>query len=133
VAYRVAALSEIESLDTEWTPGADWKPVRRHFDIGSFGVNASVAREAGAQVIGLHSETGDSGTRHEELFYVSTGRARFTVGGEEIDAPAGTFVYVPDPTVLRGAVAEAPGTTVLAVGAEPGAAFEVSPWERKSG
>jgi len=80
---------------------------------------------------GDHTEVDDSGTRHEELFFVASGRAAFTVGGETVDAPAGTFVYVPDPAVVRGATALEPGTTLVAVGGEPGKAFEISPWERE--
>src|SRR6202044_2919191 len=33
--------------------------------------------------------------RHDEGFYVVTGRAYFTVGDQHYDAPAGTFVMVP--------------------------------------
>ena len=60
---------------------------------------------------------------------VVEGHATFTVAGEEIDAPQGTLVFVSDPATRRGAVAREPGTTVLVVGARPGQAFEVSPWE----
>jgi hypothetical protein len=74
-----------------------------------------------------------SGTRHEELFFVATGHAAFRVGDEEIDARAGAFVFVRDPAILRAAVAHEAGTTVLAVGGEPGAPYSVSPWERKYG
>jgi len=67
--------------------------------------------------------------KHEELYVVVDGHATFTVNGEEIDAPAGTLVFVSDPDARRGAVAKDAGTTVLVVGATPGKAFEVSPWE----
>jgi hypothetical protein len=60
---------------------------------------------------------------------VTSGRARFRVGGEELDAPAGTFVAVRDPALVRHAVALDDGTTVLAIGAAPGVAFSPSPWE----
>jgi quercetin dioxygenase-like cupin family protein len=76
-----------------------------------------------------HTEDPDSGTRHEELYLVVTGHARFTVAGEKLEAPAGTFVYVKDPTVVRGAVATEPGTTLLAVGGEPGAVYRPSEWD----
>ncbi len=59
------------------------------------------------------------------------GEARFTVGGEDIAAPAGTVVFVEDPALQRGAVAERDGTLVLAIGAERGKAFEVSDWEQR--
>ena len=57
------------------------------------------------------------------------GAARFTVAGEELDAPAGTVVFVRDPAARRGAVATAPNTTALAVGGSPDRPYEVSPWE----
>ena len=130
-AYRVAHVSEIVTpADAE--PGeARWHAARIHFGIGSFGVGAYVAEAAGDVLTSDHSEIEDSGTRHEELFFVASGRAGFRIGEEAVDAPAGTFVYVPDPAVVRGATALEPGTTLLAVGGEPGKAFEVSPWERE--
>ena len=47
---------------------------------------------------------------------------------EEVDAPAGTFVYCP-PGTLREAHAVEPETTVVAFGAKPGVPHEPSPWE----
>ncbi len=132
-------MSSVQSVSVEEIPAiapsdpgeAEWKPVRQHFGITSFGANAYVAREAGEAVVVEHTEVDDSGTAHEELYFVASGRARFSVAGEEVDAPAGTFVYVRDPRAVRGAVAQEPGTTVIAVGATPGEPFAVSPWERK--
>ena len=51
------------------------------------------------------------------------------MGGDEIDAPAGTIVFVRDPAVQRGARAKEGGATILTVGAKPGEAFRISPWE----
>jgi tetratricopeptide (TPR) repeat protein len=124
--FRIASLSEIE---VEGAPGsARWSPVRMHFDIGAFGVNAWTARDDGQTVIGEHSE--DSG--HEELYFVASGHATFTVAGDEIDAPAGTFVFVRDPTAKRKAVGKEGGTTVIAVGGTPGKAFAPMNWERSA-
>jgi tetratricopeptide (TPR) repeat protein len=103
------------------------RPVRLHFGINSFGINAYSAR-AGKRVIEEHDELGHGAGRHEELYFVATGHATFELGGEEVDAPAGTVVFVRDPAVRRGAVAKA-DTTVLVVGGIPGRAFEPSPWE----
>ena len=58
-----------------------------------------------------------------------SGRAAFVVAGDALDAPAGTFVFVSDPSLTRAASAREPETTVLAVGGAPGRAFEVSEWE----
>jgi tetratricopeptide (TPR) repeat protein len=109
--------------------GLVWRPVRRKLGIESLGVNAWTAEEAGQEVVEHHDETGSGAGKHEELYIVVRGRARFQLDDEEFDAPVGTCVFVRDRTVRRGAFAEEPGTTVLAVGGKPGEAFEVSPWE----
>jgi hypothetical protein len=59
---------------------------------------------------------------------VLSGAAEFQVAGQTIAAPAGTFVRV-DFGVPRAATASAPNTTVLVVGAHPGAALPPSPFE----
>jgi tetratricopeptide (TPR) repeat protein len=107
--------------------GGSWLQIRRHFDIQAFGVNAYRA-DAGTRVIEEHDELGGSAGRHEELYVVLAGRARFTVGGDELDAPAGTALFVP-PETRRGALAEEDDTTVLAIGGKSGEPFRVSPWE----
>src|SRR3954469_2700726 len=108
-----------------------WRPVRHHLGIHAFGVNAWTGRKPGDEVIEEHVETKDSPTRHEELYFVAAGRATFTVDGEELDAPTGTFVFVGDPDSKRRAVAAEADTTVLSIGAAPGEAYTVSEWERR--
>ncbi len=117
--YKVAKLDEIPRRDT-------WIPVRDTLGVQSFGVNAYRGDEAGGRVINDHIETID---RHEELYIVTDGRATFTLDGEEFDAPAGTLVFVAEPTVRRAAVAAQPGTTVLVAGGPPGRPYTVAPWE----
>jgi mannose-6-phosphate isomerase-like protein (cupin superfamily) len=109
--------------------GLLWRPVRRKLGIESLGVNAYTAEETGQEVVEHHDETGSGAGKHEELYVVVRGRARFQLDDEEFDAPVGTCIFVRDRTVRRGAYAEEPGTTVLAMGGKPGEAFEVSPWE----
>jgi hypothetical protein len=131
-SFEAIHIADIPEPEYEKRPDdPDWHPLRMHFGIRSFGANAYTAREAGGRLTEPHSETKDSGTRHEELFFVATGHATFTVDGDEVDAPAGTFVYVRDPGVVRSAVAREAGTTVVGLGGTPGEAFEISPWERK--
>jgi hypothetical protein len=130
--YEVIHIDQIPELVYEdQADGTEWRPVRIHFGITSFGTNAFGAREPGQPVIVEHSETEESGTRHEELYFVADGHATFTIGGDQLDAPAGTFVYVEDPDVMRSAVSRAPNTKVLCFGGTPGEAFDVSPWEKK--
>ena len=66
--------------------------------------------------------------RDEEAYIVIRGHATFTVDGEEIDAPWGTIVFLDDPKQKRHAIAKEAGTTVLAIGGEPGA-HAISSWE----
>ena len=102
-----------------------WRPVRRRFDIRAFGSNAYTSEGAGRRIVEEHVE----GTGHEEVYLVVRGRARFTLDGEDVDAPAGTIVFIREPTVTRGAIAEEEDTVVLAVGGFAGRPFEVSAWE----
>ena len=124
-AYRTAHVDELARFEGEF----DTIPIRIPLGIAAFGVNAYGARKAGGHVIEEHDELGAGAGRHEELYVVLAGRARFTVAGEEVDAPAGTLVFVRDPATRRGATAVEPDTTVLVVGGTVGKAFEPSPWE----
>jgi tetratricopeptide (TPR) repeat protein len=119
--YTVRHIDEIEKR------GDNWIPVRHTLGISAFGTNAYTAGE-GEQVISDHQELM---AKHEELYIVTKGHATFTVDGHEVDAPAGTLVFVDDPTSRRGAVAKEAGTTVLVVGAPSGEAYEVAPWEEQ--
>jgi tetratricopeptide (TPR) repeat protein len=124
--------AHISDLAVTFPTGSSWAMVRTNFGIQSFGVNAYIVDEAGKDVIGEHDELGEDAGRHEELYFVSNGHATFTVNGDEIEAPTGTFVFVRDPTAKRRAVAREPGTTVLVVGGRPSEAFTPSPWERNA-
>jgi hypothetical protein len=68
--------------------------------------------------------------QHQELYFVHKGHARFQVDGQDVDAPAGTFVSALDVKTIRSAVALSDNTVVLVIGAEPGAPYEVTPAER---
>jgi tetratricopeptide (TPR) repeat protein len=120
--YAVARLDEIDQLDDGREP---YRPVRHHFGITSFGVNAWTAREAGDRIINEHDESDDG---NEELYLVLHGRAVFELDGDRVDAPAGTFVFA-RPGVKRTAFAEEPETTIIALGGTPGMAYEPDGWE----
>jgi hypothetical protein len=106
--------------------------VRRDLDITSFGVNAFYQGESGKVVIGEHEERGPGASGHEELYVVVEGGAKFTVDGDEIDAPRGTAVFVPAGT-KRSALATEDDTIVLVVGGTPGEAWSKSPGESMAG
>jgi len=110
----------------------DFHLIRRHFDIRAFGVNG-ITGHAGDELVEPHHERDDEANLtdgHEELYAVMSGRAVFTVDGEDLDAPAGTLVFVRDPALVRSARATVDGTAILAIGGRPGVPFEISRWER---
>jgi hypothetical protein len=108
-----------------------WQPIRNHFGLTAFGINGYTAQRAGDRIIGEHDHSDPDDEQHQELYFVHSGRARFEVDGAVIDAPAGTFVSAAAVTTLRSAVAEEDNTVVLVIGAEAGAAFEITPAERQ--
>jgi tetratricopeptide (TPR) repeat protein len=119
--YAVVQLDEIDEQDDGRCP---YRPIRHHLGITAFGVNAWTGHNAGDRIINEHDEAEE----HEELYVVQQGRARFEFDGEQVDAPAGALVYA-RPGVKRTAFAEEPETTILAIGATPGEAYEPGGWE----
>jgi cupin domain len=116
----------LDELDSIPGPGTlTWHPVRANLGIRAFGCNAYSAQRVGDDVIEPHTES--AVFNHEELYFVARGRATFHLDDETIDAPAGTYVFVPDTATHRHAVAAEPATTVLSFGAPP--TFTPSPWE----
>jgi tetratricopeptide (TPR) repeat protein len=121
--YSVVHLDDIDEITDGREP---WRPVRHHFGIQAFGVNAWTASDADDRIINEHEADGPD--PQEELYLVLQGRARFELDGEEVDAPAGTLVFA-RPGAKRTAFAEEPRTTVLALGGTPGKAYEPDGWE----
>ena len=119
------AATRFDDIDEISDGRVPWRPVRHHFGIASFGVNVFTGREAGDRIINEHDEADVS---QEELYFVHSGRARFELDGETLDAQPGTFVFAPA-AVTRTAFAEEPNTTIVALGGVPGRAYEPSGWE----
>jgi hypothetical protein len=132
-SVRIADVDTLEQVDpaNEDLNDCDFHLLRRHFDVRAFGVNAARGN-AGDEMIEPHHEADDEENQtngHEELFVVMTGHATFTVDGEEIDAPAGTVVFVRDPALIRASRAIADDTSILMVGGPVGIPYAVSRWE----
>ena len=122
--WEQAQLSEIAVVEGPGTVA--WLPVRRHFGIDAFGINAYTATETGQDLVERHTEEARG---HQEAYVVVAGRASFTLDGETVDAPAGTIICVREPAVERSAVAREPGTSVVAIGARAGVPYTPGPWE----
>ena len=117
--FEVARLDELEEVPYR---SCALRPVRHHFGIAAFGVNAWTGHAAGDRLIPEHDDA------QEELYLVLRGRAVFELDGERLDTPAGTLVFV-HPKVNRTAFAEDDETSILALGGTPGRAYDPSDWE----
>ena len=111
--WQIAHLDDIEPLDRDI-------PVRQHFGIRAFGINAFTAGEDGT----LINEHDEAGSGQEELYIVLDGNVAFEIDGEAVDAPPGTLVFV-GPGSRRKATGVG---TVLAVGGTPGEAYQGIDW-----
>jgi hypothetical protein len=118
---KTLRIDDVEGLPVLGT--LRWQPVRKPLGITAYGINAYTADKAGDEVVEDHTEQTE-----EEAYIVIRGHATFTVDGEEIDAPWGTVVFLDDPKQRRSAIAKEAGTTVLAIGGQPGV-HAVSSWE----
>jgi len=117
--FRTVHLDDLEEVP--WKDARlTYRPLRGQLGISAFGAAAFTAAHAGDEVVEPHAESPD-GRGQQELYFVARGRATFTLAGEQLDAPTGTFVFVEDPTVLRAAVAAEPDTAVLVFGGDPAA------------
>ncbi len=118
--YRTTTIEQVEALPGPGT--LTWHPLRAALDVRAFGINGYTASQAGEDVVEPHRES-----VHQEIYLVLAGSASFTVDGDSFEAPAGTFVFLPEPDADRQAVAREPGTTVLAIGGPP--TYDPSAWE----
>lgn len=118
--WGVAKISEIPPGQPNFMTG--WHSVRKHFGISAFGINA-VTKNAGEIPIPEHTEDDQ-----EEVFFVSQGKALFTMGGEEIEVDAGSFVFA-QPQVRRGAKALSSPTTILVMGAKSNT-HTIAEWDK---
>lgn len=113
--WSAVHLDEVEEI--RWQGFLNWRPLRHALGTRIVGMSAYSASGAGEEVIEDHVEATD-GRGHEEVYVVLAGSARFTLGDDQLDASAGTFVRV-GPAARRHAVATAPDTIVLALGGDP--------------
>jgi quercetin dioxygenase-like cupin family protein len=119
--YEILSLDEIEAMPYHAREGEKMLTVERLLGYRAAGVNGWLG-DPGETLIPEHTEDTE-----EELYVVVLGRATFTVDGREFNAPAGTLVHV-TAKESRTAMAEEPGTIVLAIGDTPGEPHVPSGW-----
>ena len=111
--WQIARLDEIERRGRNI-------PVREHLGMQAFGVNAFTTGDDGT----LINEHDEAASGQQELYLVLDGNATFEIDGETVEAPAGTFLFVP-PESRRRATGNG---TVLAVGAKVGEPYRAIDW-----
>ena len=120
--YQIVDLTTIESFPFHQRDGQKLLPIQRLLDYRVAGINGWIG-DPEEGLVPEHAEDSDN----EELYVVVKGRARFTVDGREIDAPAGTLLHL-QPGENRVAVSEEPGTIIVAIGATIGEGYEPQGW-----
>lgn len=120
--YQIFDLTTAESFPYHQRDGQKLLPIQRALDYRVAGINGWTG-DPGEGLVPEHSEDSDN----EELYVVVKGHARFTVDGNDIDAPAGTLLHL-QPGENRVAVSDEPGTIVVAIGATIGQAYEPQGW-----
>jgi hypothetical protein len=131
--YEVARLSEIPITPVDEFDFV-WRQIRHFFGIREFSANVFTGEAVGDEIVHEHAERPNddaSEVGDEELYVVLSGRALARLDGEEREVEAGTFVFVGEPSTVRSLTALEAGTTVLAVGTNPGVRFVVSRWEQE--
>jgi hypothetical protein len=115
--WAVAEIGEIPTVPGGAAEDPQWHPLQYFLGLTTFGANLFVAVNGHETLVAEHDER-TSG--QQELYLVLDGEAEFELARERIRATKGTAIAVTDPSVSRRAIARAPGTTLLAVGASEG-------------
>lgn len=117
-------LLHLPDLPETAIPAGRWQPLNEPLGIRAFGINA-VAMDPGETADIEHDE---SGSGHQEVYVVVSGRAGFRLGDEEIEAGPGDVVAVPDAGETRDYWAIEPGTRIVCFGAAPVAGEDYGAW-----
>ena len=121
-SWQIADINQIPPVKPDWPE--TWKSVRHHFGITAFGINA-VTKDEGNVLIPEHDETASG---QQEIYFVHAGEVKATLDGEEVRIAAGSAVHC-EPGAKRKFESAASPTTLIVIGACPGKAYEVGPWE----
>ncbi len=119
--WKMADVHDVPPMEDSFTKG--WHSIRWYFGIKGFGVNA-ITRQKGEWLTKDHDEVS---TDHQELFIILEGKAKFTLDGEKVMAPAGTIIFA-EPKVKRAADALQTPTTMLIIGAPTNKKYTPQSW-----
>ena len=119
--YTIKHLDDFEEM--EGSGGATWRLARKTLGAQAFGFNV-VDLEPGGQ-IPEHDES-DSG--QEEVYVVLDGDGTFVADGEELPAPAGTFIRYAAGTKRTVRNRSDSTIRVLLIGVPGDTGYEPIPW-----
>ena len=115
--WAARSIAEIPTVTDGEADDPGWHPLQHFFGLSTFGANVFVATQGNETLVAEHDEQSSG---QQELYVVLEGAADFELAGKQVHATRGTVIAVTDPTVTRRAVARAPGTMLLVVGAGEG-------------
>ena len=115
--WAVSAIDAIPKVPEGETDDPDWHPLQHFFRLTAFGANVFVAVRGDETLVAEHDERASG---QQELYVVLEGAATFRLSEDHVRAARGTAIAITDPTVRRSAVAVAPGTALLVIGASDG-------------
>ena len=119
--YSIKHIDEFEEM--EGSGGATWRLARKTLGEPAFGFNVVDLEPGGELPAHNHADSGE-----EEVFCVLEGEGTFVADGEELPAPAGTFIrYAPETerTVRNHTKAN---LRILLIGAPGDSGFEPMSW-----
>jgi uncharacterized cupin superfamily protein len=120
----VGTVLHLSDVPATVTDAGRWQALNSPLGVTTFGVNA-VVMDPGETADIEHDETGSG---HQEVYVVVSGRAAFRMGDAEVEAGPGDVVAVTDPAETRGYRALEPGTRIVGFGAGPGAEDDYGAW-----
>jgi quercetin dioxygenase-like cupin family protein len=119
--YTIKHRDEFEAM--EGSGEATWRLARKGLETSAFGFNL-VEIEPGGQI----PEHDESASGQIELYVILEGEATLRLGGEDHEAPAGTFASI-EPRASRTILNRSDGrVTALLVGVDPGGSYEPMSW-----
>lgn len=116
--WVVSEIGEVPIVPGGEADDPRWRPLQHFFGLTTFGANVLEAVTGHETLVAAHDERASG---QQELYLVLEGEAEFELDGERRAVRQGMAVAVTDPAVKRRAVASAPGTMLLAIGASEGA------------
>ena len=124
--FKTLRLDAVDTLRDDDT-GADWITLRHRLGVTAFGLNAYRAPEAGVQVIVDHDESRLAAIRRSTS--CSAARRRSPSAPRRSTRRPAPWSSSRTRRCRASGIAKEPGTTVLAIGAQPGRIFTPSSWE----